>query len=99
MYVSLEIKIDQSKRNDATFLNLLHFIIREEEMKRSALVCVVIAVVFLAVALFSYFYESGSTGLLPVITYPLRDYTVMFAVIGAVIASCGIFFQKRRENR
>ena len=68
-------------------------------MKRSALVCVVLAVVFLAVALFSYFYESRSTGLLPVITYPLRDYTVVFAIIGVVLASCGIFIQKRRENR
>jgi hypothetical protein len=68
-------------------------------MKRSALACVVLAVVFLAVALFSYFYESRSTGLLPVITYPLRHYTVVFAIIGAVLASCGIFIQKRRENR
>ena len=68
-------------------------------MKRSALACVVLAVVFLAVALFSYFYESSSTGFLPVITYPLRHYTVVFAIIGAVLASCGIFIQKRRENR
>jgi len=68
-------------------------------MKRSTLFCVVLAVVFFAVALFSYFYESRSTGILPVITYPLRDYTVVFAIIGAVLASCGIFIQKRRENR
>lgn len=68
-------------------------------MQRSALVCIVLAVVFLAVALFSYFYESRSTGLLPVITYPLRDYTVIFAILSAVLASCGIFIQKRRENR
>lgn len=68
-------------------------------MKRSTLFCVVLAVVFLAVALFSYFCESRSTGLLPVITYPLRDYTVVFAIIGAVLVSCGIFIQKRRENR
>jgi ABC-type thiamin/hydroxymethylpyrimidine transport system permease subunit len=68
-------------------------------MKRSALVCIVLSVVFLAVALFSYLYESRSTGLLPVITYPLRDYTVLFAVICVVLVSCGIFIQKRRENR
>jgi hypothetical protein len=68
-------------------------------MKRSALVCIVLSVIFLAVALFSYFYESRSTGLLPVITYPLRDYTVVFAIICAVLASSGIFIQKRRENR
>ena len=68
-------------------------------MKRSALACVVLAVVFLAVALFSYFYESSSTGLLPIITYPLCHYTVVFEIIGAVLASYGIFIQKRRENR
>ena len=68
-------------------------------MKRSALICIILSVIFVAVALFSYFYESRSTGLLPVITYPLRDYTVAFAIIGAVLASCGIFIQKSRENR
>ena len=67
-------------------------------MKRSALTCIVLSVIFLAVVLFIYFFESRSTGLLPVITYPLRDYTVLFAIIGAVLASCGIFIQKRREN-
>jgi hypothetical protein len=68
-------------------------------MKRSALVCTVLSVIFVALALFSYFYESRSTGLLPVITYPLRDYTIAFAIVGAVLASCGIFLQKRRGNR
>jgi hypothetical protein len=68
-------------------------------MKRRALACIVLSVIFLAVALFSYFYESRSTGLLPVITYPLRDYTLAFAIIGVVLASCGIFIQKGRENR
>jgi hypothetical protein len=68
-------------------------------MKRNALVCIVLAVIFLAVAVFSYFYASRSTGLLPVITHPLRDYTVVFAIICVVLASCGIFIQKRRENR
>jgi len=68
-------------------------------MKKSALVCIVLSVIFVALALFSYFYESRSTGLLPVITYPLRDYTIAFAIVAAVLASCGIFIQKRRENR
>jgi len=68
-------------------------------MKRSALVCIVLSVIFVALALFSYFYESRSTGLLPVITYPLRDYTVAFAIVGVVLASCGIFIQKRKGNR
>jgi drug/metabolite transporter (DMT)-like permease len=74
-------------------------LLKEDRMKRSVLICIVLSVIFVAVALFSYFYESKSTGLLPVITYPLRDYTVVFAIIGAVLASCGIFIQKRRENR
>lgn len=68
-------------------------------MKRRALACIVLSVMFSAVALFSYFYESRSTGLLPVITYPLRDYTSAFAIISAVLASSGIFIQKRRETR
>ena len=68
-------------------------------MKTRALACIVLLVIFLAVALFSYFYESRSTGLLPVIAYPLRDYTVAFAIISAVLVSSGIFIQKRRETR
>ncbi|MFO7995904.1 MAG: hypothetical protein R6U93_01955 [Dehalococcoidia bacterium] len=67
-------------------------------MKRSAAVCIVVSVIFLAVALFSYFYESRSTGLLPVITYPLRAYTIPFAIVGAILASCGIFIQKSKRK-
>lgn len=68
-------------------------------MKRRALACIVLSVMFSAVALFSYFYESRSTGLLPVITYPLRDYASALPIISAVLASSGIFIQKRRETR
>jgi predicted small secreted protein len=71
---------------------------KEDEMKRSALVCIVLSVIFVALALFSYFYESRSTGLLPVITYPLRDYTIAFAIISAVLASCGIFIQIKKRK-
>jgi hypothetical protein len=67
-------------------------------MKRSAVVCIILSVIFLALALFSYFYESRSTGLLPVITYPLRDYSIPFAIISAVLASCGAFIQKSRRK-
>ncbi len=59
-------------------------------MKRSAVICIILAVTFVALAMFSYFYESRSTGLLPVITYPLRPYTIPFVIIGAILASCGI---------
>jgi hypothetical protein len=68
-------------------------------MKRIALVCIILSVIFVVLALFSYFYESRSTGLLPVITYPLRDYTSPLAIVGAILAFCGIFLQKRRQNR
>jgi hypothetical protein len=67
-------------------------------MKRGTVVCIVLSVIFLALALFSYFYESRSTGLLPVITYPLRAYTIPFAIIGAVLASCGIFIEKSKRR-
>jgi hypothetical protein len=67
-------------------------------MKRSAVVCIVLAVIAVALALFSYFYASRSTGLLPVITYPLRDYTVPFAIVGAVLTFCGVFIQTRKRK-
>jgi hypothetical protein len=67
-------------------------------MKRGTVVCIVLSAIFVALALFSYFYESRSTGLLPVITYPLRTYTIPFAIVGAVLASCGIFIQKSKRK-
>jgi hypothetical protein len=67
-------------------------------MKRSAVICIVLAVIFVALALFSYFYESRSTGLLPVITYPMRPYTIPFAITGAILACCGIFIHKSRRK-
>jgi len=67
-------------------------------MKRSTIVCIVLAAIFAVAALFSYLYESTSTGLLPVITYPLRVYTIPFAIISAILASCGIFIQKSRRR-
>jgi hypothetical protein len=67
-------------------------------MKRNAVVCVVLSVIFVALALFSHFYESRSTGLLPVITYPLHAYTLPFAIVGAILASCSIFIQKSKRK-
>jgi hypothetical protein len=67
-------------------------------MKKSAVVCIVLAIIFVALTLFSYFYESRSTGLLPVITYPLRPYTIPFAITGAILTSCGIFIHKSRRK-
>jgi hypothetical protein len=67
-------------------------------MKTGAVVCIVLSVIFVALALFSYFYESRSTGLLPVITYPLRAYTIPFVITSVVLASCGGFIQKSRRK-
>ena len=65
-------------------------------MKRNAAICLVLAAIFLAVAIFSHFYMTTSTGLLPVIGYPLRPYTIPLAVTGAFLAALGIFLQVRR---
>jgi preprotein translocase subunit SecG len=67
-------------------------------MKRSAVVCIVLSIISIALTLFSYFYESRSTGLLPVITYPLRTYTIPLAIVSAVLVSCGIFIQKSKRK-
>ena len=67
-------------------------------MKRKALVCIVLWGVFLGLALFSYFFESRSTGLLPVITHPLRDCTIPLAIVAAVLLACAIFVQGSRRR-
>jgi len=69
------------------------------KMKKSAVVCIVLSIIFVALALFSYFYESRSTGLLPVITYPLRPYAVPLVITSAIMVFFGFFIQKRRANR
>ena len=88
------------KPNNATFFDFLHYSNRggSARIKRSTVVCIVLSGIFLAVTLFSYFYESRSTGLLPLITYPLRAYTIPFAIISAILASCGIFIQTIRRK-
>ena len=88
------------KSKNATLFNFLHYGNRggRTVMKKGTVVCIVLSGVFLAVTLFSYFYVSRSTGLLPVITYPLRDYTIIFAIISAILASCGIFIQTRKRK-
>lgn len=67
-------------------------------MKRSAVVYIVPSVIFVALALFSYFYEARSIGLLSVITYPLCAYTIPFAIISAILASCSIFIQTSKRK-
>jgi len=67
-------------------------------MKRNITLCFLPSLTFLVAALFSYFYESRFTGLLPVITYPLRPYVVLFAVTGVVLGASGLFLQMRKEK-
>jgi len=64
-------------------------------MKRNALICLVLAAMFSVAALFSYFYMTTSTGLLPVLSYPLRPYTILLAGIGITLAAVGIFLYRR----
>ena len=92
--------IMNEKSKDATFLGFLHYSNRggSAGMKKGTVVCIVLSGIFLAAALFSYFYVSRSTGLLPVITYPLRAYTIPFAIISATLASCGVFIQARKRK-
>ena len=67
-------------------------------MKRSAAVCIILSGLLLALALFSCLYESRSTGLLPVITYPLRHYAIPLGVVGAVFGSRGVFIQQSKRQ-
>ncbi|GEM_PF-2265199 len=66
-------------------------------MKKKAVICLVLSALFLIAALFSYFYMTRSTGQLPVISYPLRAYTVPLAAIGVVLAAFGIFLHTGRR--
>lgn len=67
-------------------------------MKRKTIVCIVLSAAFLVTALFSHFYEARSMGLLPVINYPLRPYTLPLSIVGMVFAVLGIFLQTRKEK-
>ena len=45
----------------------------------------VLAAILFALSAITYFYESRSSGLLPVITYPFRDFSVYFFIAGLVL--------------
>lgn len=57
-------------------------------------VCLLLSGVFLVVAVFSYFYEASSLGLLPVINYPLRPYTMPLSILGLVFLFSSIALYK-----
>ncbi len=63
-------------------------------MKLSVKICLLFGIVLPVVAAYSYFYESSSTGLLPVITYPLRPYALPLLVAGLLLLFLGIVIHK-----
>jgi hypothetical protein len=62
---------------------------RVVEVKLFVKIYLILGIVLPVVAAYSYFYESSSTGLLPVITYPLRPYALPLLVAGILLLFLG----------
>ena len=45
----------------------------------------ILAAILFALSAITYFYESRSSGHLPVITYPFRDFSVYFFIAGLIL--------------
>ena len=45
----------------------------------------VLAAILFALSIITYFYESRSSGLLPIITYPLRGFSIYFLIVGLIV--------------
>jgi len=52
------------------------------------------SLVLFVVAVYSYFYESRYTGLLPVVTYPFRTYTIPIALTGLILLVLALIARK-----
>ena len=63
-------------------------------MKLFAKIGLLLGMTLLVVAAYSYFYESNSTGLLPVMTYPLRSYALPLVAAGIVLLFSGIVIHR-----
>jgi len=63
-------------------------------MKWFVKICLLLGIILPVVAAYSYLYESSSTGLLPVITYPLRPYALPLLVAGLVLLFLGIVIHR-----
>jgi uncharacterized membrane protein len=63
-------------------------------MKLFVKIGLLLGITLRVVATYSYFYESSSTGLLPVITYPLRPYALPLFAAGLVLLSLGIVIHR-----
>jgi hypothetical protein len=66
-------------------------------MKKIVQFCLLFAIMFLIVAIYSYVYETSSTGMLPYIDYPLRSYSLPFVIIGFISLALAFVFNARRE--
>ncbi len=58
----------------------------------------IIGLIFCSASIYCYSYESRYTGLLPLISYPLRKYTLPLAVVGVgfLVASLILYLRMRR---
>jgi len=65
-------------------------------MRRSTGLLLLSSTIFL-IALFCYFYEQRYSGLLPVITYPYRDYALPLVTLGATIFIFGLYLRAEKE--
>jgi hypothetical protein len=65
------------------------------EMRLQVVMCLLTAAVWSIVAVFSYFYEVRSVGLLPIIDYPLRVYALPFLATSILFAALGIVLHLR----
>ncbi len=63
-------------------------------MKLFVKIGLLLGTTLLVVAAYFYFYESSSTGLLPVITYPLRPYALSLLAAGLVLLFSGIVIHR-----
>jgi len=63
-------------------------------MRRSVEVCFLLSGLFLLVSALSHFYMARYAGLLPVINYPLRPYTMPLMILGFLFLLSGITLHK-----
>ncbi|MHA1506572.1 MAG: hypothetical protein ACTSR0_05240 [Candidatus Asgardarchaeia archaeon] len=45
----------------------------------------ILATILFCLSIFTYFYESRYSGLLPIITYPFRDFSIYFLIGGLIV--------------
>jgi hypothetical protein len=70
------------------------------KIRLSIKVCLLLSGISLVAAMFSYFYEASSMGLLPVINYPLRVYTIPLSIFGLffLFSSLALYRFSREEK-